>query len=291
MVEAKKSEDIGMKRGKVLCNLSHSGQLDIIAEGLPILMRSAGELLEASTTLAEHNRGAAILEGHAVEEVAKILILVDIVRCPQKLRPSRIGSMMTWFYDHLARLIYIDAQSWKPMNVKQLQEYVDDSRRSHSLEGMVGEYILPNWTTWPRESLLYADIVTYEDGEPAWNEPDILVPELDCYSRSPWRVCQALRDVGAFTRDGLEILSSVWSQTEFKDSQDFENAGTLTGEMLLALDRAGLVTDAADTEQVGILYDQWQMPMYHIEFSRIGVSLDELKTEQNARLWSEIGFY
>lgn len=112
MAEAKKSDDIGMKRGRVLPNLPQSKQLDVIAEGLPILMKSVGDLQAASKALGEHHRAATILEGHAIDEVAKILILIDIVRCPPKLRPSRIGPMMTWLYDHLARLIYIDAQGW-----------------------------------------------------------------------------------------------------------------------------------------------------------------------------------
>ena len=159
-----------MKRGQVLSNLPQPKQLDVISEGLPVLMKSAGDLLGASKALVEHQRAATILEGHAIEEVAKMLILIDIVRCPQKLRPSRIGPMITWFYDHLARLIYIDAQSWKPVNTKQLQEYVDDHRKSHYLDGAIGEYIMPNWTTWSRESKLYADIGAYEDGEPIWNE-------------------------------------------------------------------------------------------------------------------------
>ena len=48
MVEARKSEEIGMKRGRVLVNLPPSKQLDLIAEGLPILMKSADDLLAAS---------------------------------------------------------------------------------------------------------------------------------------------------------------------------------------------------------------------------------------------------
>ena len=53
MVEAKKSDDIGMKRGRVLPNLPQPKQLDVIAEGLPILMKSAGDLLGASKALVE----------------------------------------------------------------------------------------------------------------------------------------------------------------------------------------------------------------------------------------------
>jgi hypothetical protein len=97
MAEAKKSRDIGMRRGATLAHLSQPRQLDVIAEGLPILMKSAEDLLSASKALVGHHRSATILEGHAMEEIAKILILIDIVRCPPKVRPSRFGPMMGWF--------------------------------------------------------------------------------------------------------------------------------------------------------------------------------------------------
>ncbi len=138
MAKAMNSENIGLKQGKALANLTSSKQLDLIAEGLPVLMNSARELLEASRLLNGKDRAANILEGLAIEEIAKILILIDIVRCPSKIRSSRIGPMMSWFYDHLARLIYFEAQTWKPVNGKQLQEYVNGHRESHYLEGEYG---------------------------------------------------------------------------------------------------------------------------------------------------------
>jgi hypothetical protein len=48
---------------------------------------------------------------------------MDMVHCPKKLSAPKMGVMVNWFYDHLARLIYADATSWKPMNVTQLREY------------------------------------------------------------------------------------------------------------------------------------------------------------------------
>lgn len=170
-MEAKKASDIGLRRGKILQNLPQSKQLDVIAEGLPILMKSAGDLLSASKKLGDRGRVPTMLQSHAAEELAKVLILIDIVRCPPKIRQSRIGTMMRWFYDHLARLIYVEAQSWKPVDIKQLQEYVNENRKSHYLEGAYGEYIFPNWTTYMRESLLYADLITHEDGTLIWNDP------------------------------------------------------------------------------------------------------------------------
>ena len=291
MVEAKKSDDIGMKRGRVLTNLSQPKQLDLIAEGLPVLMKSASDLLAASRVLGEHKRAAAILEGHAMEEMAKILILIDIVRCPPKVRPSRIGSMMNCFYNHLARLIYVDAQTWKPVDTAQLQEYVDDHRKSHHLEGAVGEDIIPNWATFARECTLYADILTAEGGEPVWNEPHDGTPLFDSYDPFPWKICEALRDMGALTRLGLDVVSLAWSQTEFVKEQHWSDAERLTHEMLLGLDKAGLITEAAQQEQLGVLYHRWQLPMYHIDFRRIEVPLSELKAERDSMLWSEYGCY
>ncbi|MGD9715436.1 MAG: hypothetical protein AB7V46_25790, partial [Thermomicrobiales bacterium] len=230
---------------------------------------------------------ATILRGHASEELAKVLILVDIVRSPPKLRSQQVGSMMTWFYDHLARLIYSDAQRWKPTDVRELQAYVDQHRRSHYVEGDVGEYIMPNWTTWSRESLLYADLVTYEDGELVWHSPEAIMPSY--YDSGPWQVCTALRDIGALTRRGLDIVSSVWSQTDFKDCQHWSDTQRLTYEMLLGLEKAKLITEATSEDQVRFLYDHWQLPMYRIDFTRLEVPLEDLRTEQETRLWSEIG--
>lgn len=290
MARVKKSDDIGMKRGRVLSNLRQPEQLDVIAEGLPLLMKSAGELLAASKALGEHHRAATILEGHAMEEVGKILILIDIVRCPPKLRQSRLGSMMKWFYDHLARLIYIDAQYWNPVNVKQLQEYVDSHRKSHSLEGAFDEYIVPNWTTWLRESTLYADIFATEDGELTWNEPDASAPMFEHYEALPWQVCLALRDVGTFTRAGLDIVSSVWSHTRFADSQDRRDSTKLAHEMLWTLQDASLIAEDAREEQLSILCHRWQLPMYCVDFERLEVPLAELQAERDAQMSAEVGY-
>ncbi len=90
MVEAKKSDDIGMKRGRILSNLPQPKQLDVIAEGLPILMNSVDDLLAASKALGEHHRAATILEGHAMEEVARSCF--SSTSCGALQKPDRPGS-------------------------------------------------------------------------------------------------------------------------------------------------------------------------------------------------------
>jgi len=93
------------------------------------------------------------------------------VRCPSSKIDGRIGRIIKNFYSHLARLIYAKAQSWRPVNVAQLQEYVDSERQGHYLEGGMSEFIMPNWAIYSRESTLYADIEQHEDGAPVWSDP------------------------------------------------------------------------------------------------------------------------
>lgn len=124
--------------------MTHIDRLELIADGLPIILDSAGSLIRAAQSLREFPRESTMLESHAEEECAKALILIDIVRCPSHKVPDRIGKMMRWFYDHLAQLIYAKAQSWKPVTAADLQLYVDNDRPTHYLEGDYGEFIAPN---------------------------------------------------------------------------------------------------------------------------------------------------
>ncbi|MCP1761165.1 hypothetical protein [Bradyrhizobium japonicum] len=127
-----------------------------------MILRSANGVWEAAKQIRTSNsRESAILEGGATEEAAKILILMDAVRCPAKLVPAKMSRFVDRFYDHLARLIYAEATSWKPTNLAELRGYVDRARRGHYLEGSVGEYIMPNSTIYRRESGLYVDVEAY----------------------------------------------------------------------------------------------------------------------------------
>lgn len=293
MAEALKSEDIGMKRGRVIAQLTPAQQLDIIAEGLPILLKSADELMTAAEALDNHSRAAAILIGQATEELSKILILMDIVRCPPKLRGGLVGQMFKWFYAHLPRLLYAEAQGWKPMTVGQLQEYLDTSRRSHDIDGFAGEFIMPNSTLFARENRLYADVVTHEDGEPMWIEPSDWTPaRLGGQRTSIWFVAKTLSDIGAFSRTGLDIVSQVWSAVDFvSEIECYPLPRNLTQQMLERLDAAGLISQNAEQGKLRYLYNQWQVPMYHLDFKPIQVPLEDLRAAQDAALRYEIGDY
>jgi hypothetical protein len=288
MVETSKACDIGIGKAKLICNMPPDQRLKFIAGGLPILFKSAKSLAMASQALKQFPREAEILQRHCEEECAKILILVDIIRCPKKRVADRIGPMMRWFYNHLARLIYAEAQGWKPVDAGQLQEYIDGARQSHYLEGEYGEFIVPNWALFERESSLYADVVVGEDAEPMWNSP-VQVWEGDCrgdYLPTAFRVVEALETFGVFTSEGLKIMAEVWGKHEFGGESDESSLHPLDlyRDLAKRLEEAELITAHATSDHKRNLTNNWQLPMYNMEFAKISVPLERLRDERDANI-------
>lgn len=89
-----------------------------------------------------------------------------------------------------------------------------------------------------------------------------------------------------FTANGLKAVSDVWGGLEYIDRQDHHDGAKLTQEMLTRLEAEGLILTTARDDDVGALYDDWQIPMYNLDFSLIPVPLQELEAEQERELRS-----
>jgi hypothetical protein len=254
-----------------------------IATGLPILFDSAKSLLSASAMLTDSPREADILEHQAQEECAKALILVDLMRCPANLVAARTGPMMHWFYDHLARLIYSEAQHWRPVTAADLQNYIDDQRKSHYLEGEYGEYIMPNSALFRRESVLYADVTADEEGNLEWLSPQVKPTGLGHMNPMSFKIVDALSALGVFTPAGMKIMHDVWSATPIIPETRWEVTRDNYMPMAKALEAAGLFTERAADDHLNIIANYWQMPMYGMDFSQIDVPLEDLLAEQEAQ--------
>lgn len=286
----KKSIGVGLRQARKLCQFSHKDRLAFLAEGLPIILSSAQGFWSASKQVTGMPREASVLEGFAVEEAAKALILIDAIRCPPKLISSRIGAIANWFYDHLARLIYAEAVTWKPTDIKELREYVDAKRMAHYVDGSLGEYIMPNWSIYERESRLYADVQADENGAASWHAPTELIKVLPAYVPAALRLVEAMSALGMFSLDGLRATSEVWGQVAFTGKESPSDAERLTEQLLRRPIDEGLPSEVAEQSQVQMLYNHWQLPMYDFELSIIEVSLEDLEAEQERMLWSEAGF-
>ncbi|MBL8578695.1 MAG: hypothetical protein JNK47_15845 [Mesorhizobium sp.] len=282
MAEAKKSTEIGLGKAALICNMPAKERLAFIAEGLPILFESARGLAAAAQALQAFPREAEILERQCSEECAKMLILVDLIRCPPKKVAARVGSMMKWFYDHLARLIYAEAQDWRPMTAAQLQEYIDDQRQSHYLEGDYGEYVMENWALFQRESALYADVFADENGTGSWYGPSQDRVRFAGFLPSCFRVVDALEAFGVLSREGLKILGEVWGEYDVAGEVEWRLTRDLYSPLVKRLTQAGLITERASEEHARAMGDTWQLPMYNMDFAKISVSLETLRERQDA---------
>jgi hypothetical protein len=281
----------GNRRADILTQLSQRERLEFIAEGLPIVAASARSFWDAAQLLEQGSREQNVLEGFAVEEAAKVLILMDLVRCPSKYIARRVKGIVKTFYDHLSRMIYAAAQGWRPVDVTQLQTYVDQERQGHYLEGYVGEYIVPNWRLYSRESTMYADIEVHEDGKPQWSAPRGDGCSLQMFGGPPLPLLltEAMAALGMFTVKGVRIVHQTWQALDFIDIQHLDDHRRLVREMLDKLIAAKLPSDDATDDHVWQLNSHWQLPMYNLQFGKIPVELEVLEAERNAALWHEFG--
>lgn len=272
--------------------MSAPDRLDFIADGLPIILKSAQSFWNAASQIPGSPREAAVLEGFAEEEAAKTLILLDLVRCPASRASERVGRIVKKvFYDHLARLIYATAQTWRPVDVAQLQAYVDTQRQGHYLEGGMSEYILPNWALYSRESTMYADIEVHEDEDPQWSDPLKWSGAGRVSKPLALNLAESLSALGVFTRAGLQATAEIWDEVDFMDTQGWSETRQLRSRLAARLDAEKLVQDEATKDHAHAFYNLWQFPMYNIEFSKIDVPLERLRAEREAAYWAEVGDY
>lgn len=291
--QKRRGPDIGLRQAFRLCQMPEHKRISFVAEGLPVIFDSAMGLWKAAQQLQDGSREAMVLEGFAEEEAAKILILMDSVRCPPQLVASKLSKLIGWYYDHLARLIYARAVTWRPQDLAQLRVYVDQRRRGHYVDGYAGEYIIPNWDVYERESRLYADVEAYQDGSIGWTKPhDTSLGTISFLDHSPpvLRVAEAMQQLGLFSPKGLQAISQIWGALEFRDKENCDDAERLTEQLLKRLHNEELMQDTAQEVHVQNLYNTWQLPMYNLEFILIPVTLSELEMEQEREYRSIIGY-
>lgn len=280
---------IGQRQASLLCQMSPTDRLTFMAEGLPVILASAQGFWSASVALAAMPREAEVLEGFAKEEAAKILVLMDLLRCPQALINDRLGKLVNRFYGHLERLIYAQVAEWWSEDIARLRKMVEPLRETHYLEGNMGEYILPNSILYDRESKLYADIEAYEDGAPLWNAPTVRPSHFPPIKPRVLAVAEAMSALGMFTSAGLKAVAEVWAQLAFTNAETLQDGERLTQQLLERLVAESLPAEEATQAHVEDLRRSWPLPMYDVDLFPIPVTLDELKAQQDRLYWAEVG--
>ena len=280
--------DTKLKQANLLCEMKFSKRLDFISEGIPIILKSAEGYWDAASRLTGQDREANVLAGFAREEIAKILILMDIVRSPKHTVSSRIGKLVKWYYSHLVRLIYADALSWSVSDVSQLREYVKEELNSYNLEGDYYEYIVPNFNNSLRESRLYADIVANKEGEPEWSNPLNWSNPFIPFEPVELMLVKAMSKIGIFKKQGISATAEIWGKTEFIDNESAWQNRTLKITLINRLIEEKICSTNFSNQDVNLIIENWQIPMYDLELKLNEVSIDRLRKIQE-NYWENYG--
>ena len=130
-----------------------------LSEGMPLIFDNAAGLDESARRLYRDGalRASDIVRGFGEEEAAKVLILIDYVRCPRGFKKR--GEILKRFYSHVAKRIYAITCSYpKIASFGELSKLVESECRPWYLDGPNGiDWILPNAISAEREQALYVD--------------------------------------------------------------------------------------------------------------------------------------
>ena len=206
---------------KDLLQLSDGQLFEEVATGIRLIVEHAESLESTAVRLRaiDEHRAAAIVRALAKEESAKVLILVDLVRCPRNNQGGKFRTVAA-FGDHLAKEIYADSCRWRPVDFAEVTRIVNRERQPYYLDGPNDvDWILPNSAKARRENRMYVDYVqdiTLEDGEYDWVSPlpDSLYREYGDATPPCLVVARALHRVGMTTPEGLAVVADLWRRLE-----------------------------------------------------------------------------
>ena len=263
-----------MKRAiKNLCQLPDDALFKDVETGISHIMDVVNTLDTAAEEL--HGTGchypSRVLEYFAAEEAAKVLILVDAVRCP-KNKGAEKSRTLGYFYDHIAKGIYAKVCDWRPIDLAEVWKGVDDERRELYLDGPNDvDWIFPNSIAERRENRLYVGYICEIPRKAIREKPtghlrSMTLPDfLNIYSYHTPAVVElarALYQTNATTSDGLSVIAEIWRNVDVRDEMRFDELKRLNRRTLEALNDRGLLVPVSNQVQATVEM-RWIYPLWY----------------------------
>jgi AbiV family abortive infection protein len=255
-----------------LAKLDDTALFQVVAEGMEYIIQNAQRLYGDAERLSivERYHGSRVLRNIAEEEAAKILILIDAIRCPR--RPGdRWSRHLDRFNHHLAKGLYAKSAYLKPATPAQLQSYLDNEREDFYLDGPNDvDWIFRNNVMQRREETLYVDYIETEEGH-SWLHPGRFEKVIGLMGHKPAALdmAEALDLCGALTAAGLETIALLWRPQSIAMDMKW-----------LILRDLNLATVEPST--LAKIADRWQFPLYDLDLSLIKVDRAELRNRQES---------
>ena len=239
-----------------------------ISDGIPLIVQNAISFDTTAHSLYQLKdfRASEIIRGFAVEEAAKVLILLDAVRCPRD--SGRLSKTLDCYYNHFSKRIYAEICSIpKIVSFKELCEFINLKCRRYILDGpKMVDWIISNSIISEREQEIYVDYVrdinTATD-EYFWGIPEVLEldPEKNEYeSPDAVRLCHALSEAGAKSPEGLAIIAEIWRDFIPDQKTGREELCDLIASTLDRLTECG--QNEGDESLVKNIMSYWSFPLW-----------------------------
>ncbi len=266
--------------------LSDIDLLETLSEGMPLIVDNATSLDKTAQRLYRVGefRASEVMRGFAKEEAAKVLILIDYVRCPRK--SERRSQVLKRFYYHVPKRIHAMACEYPRIaSFGELTDLVEYECRPWHLDGPNDiDWIFPNEISEERERDLYVDYVRdVTDGAGAclWIAP---APSDDSQSQYVTADCvmlvQSLSRAGAVSAGGLAEIAHVWRGFAPEPHTDREELRHLIAETLNRLARCCGALDESDARFIA---RHWPYPLWPLTIGEPrsnGRDLDRLRKER-----------
>ncbi|MCZ7424844.1 hypothetical protein O7607_03770 [Micromonospora sp. WMMA1949] len=268
------------RRLKAILQLPANRRFDLIAEGLEALTRQVARLYEDAKHLErlERPHGAGIVEAFYLEEAAKVLILLDLVRTDPR-NGKAWSTQISWFYSHLARCLYASAYQGSPASLGEVRGYINSLRESHYLDGPNDvDWIFRNQPISERERVLYVDLVEAGDDLIWWGPGEN--PMCWVSSRLP-ELVSSLASMGITSRGGLDVVSAAWKDVPIDDSMLWSEVRRMNGQVLESMIEGKLYDEASATkDDFSTVLNHWIFPLRTLDLSEKKVSVEELKQKR-----------
>lgn len=270
--------DLGQKEDNELFEQISFG-LSIIIENAYSIEKSAEKLINDRNNI----RGAHILRAVALEELAKCLILLDVIRCPRN-NDIQFTVQLKKFNDHLSKGLYINYCEIRPATFSEVKEWVEIHRREYYLDGPNDvDWIFKNWILQQREENIYVDFIE-SNGDHFWITPK----RYDEYALKRFnleitpdiiKLVYAMADCGFFKKESIKIIANYWRSIEINDDLHWQLIREYNDYTLQLLNEKDLLNDQPKYKYV-LIKDRWFFPLYQLDMKIEKVNKNELRKIQ-----------
>jgi hypothetical protein len=268
---------------KRLLQLPSEERLLRISEGLGLLVEQVAALDSDLSILAkaERWRGLDILAAQVDEEAAKALVLLDFVRMDQSDQEAS-ARQLGYFYNHLARCIYVEMVQMRPANFAEVRGLVDMMRLSHYLDGPNEvDWIFRNQLLAQREESLYVDYIHEEEGDrwvtPASNDRFMYPPSAEPIRK----LVGSLHRLGAMSAEGLTVVADHWSPVVLEEQTHWQEAVTINRAIIEELVDADFTNAEVMPEDGSFVIQHWPFPLGGLDLRVREIAISELEAERD----------